>query len=101
MEKIDSLKDVIGAKVAIMVEIVMHILDCSYSDAYYIIVGSDTYHLMQEQVYKTLHDSPQANLSDIGEELRKAGNKLGQMIADTNIKRAMLQMREENIRKND
>ena len=54
---------------------------------------------MQEQVYKTLHDSPQANLSDIGEELRKAGNKLGQMITDTNIKRAMLQMREENIRK--
>ena len=29
MGKIDSLKDVIEAKVAIMVEIVMHILGCS------------------------------------------------------------------------
>ena len=51
---------------------------------------------MKSLDYATLHDSPQANLCDIGKELRMAGNPLGDRITSQSITNAMLRLREKN-----
>ncbi|MBQ3164501.1 MAG: hypothetical protein IJC02_08190 [Lachnospiraceae bacterium] len=102
MEKVmerDSIQDVILEKVSIIIDIMMSILGCSYSEAYEIIVNTKTYHFLQERDYGTLHDSPQANLSSIGEELRQINNDIGNVITDENIKKAMIAMRNANLKK--
>jgi hypothetical protein len=98
MEKIISITDdVVLEKVSIMIDILMQILNCSYSDAYNIIIKSRTYSFLIQKDYSTMHDSPQANLSSIGEELRIANNHLGKNITDENIKVAMLKLRQHNL----
>lgn len=99
MEK--EIADVINEKAAIIIEIMIEILNCSYSDAYNIVVNTKVYQYMNQLDYSTLHDSPQANLSAIGEELRQNNNRLGNLITDDNIKKAMLSMREKNLQHND
>lgn len=93
---IDTTESVILEKVAIIIDILMIILNCSYSEAYSIITKSKMYYSLQERDYGTLHDSPQANLSSIGVELRQKNNLLGNRITDENIKKAMLSMIERN-----
>ena len=95
----DYTKDVICAKVSIIIDTMISILGCSYSEAYEIIVNTKTYHFLQERDYGTLHDSPQANLSSIGEELRQKNNDIGNVITDENIKKAMIAMRNANLKK--
>lgn len=99
MVKIDKdMEKVIDAKVAIMIEILMIILNCSYSDAYNLVRGSKTYGYLLNLDYATLHDSPQANLSSIGEELRNCNINTGHIITDDNIKKAMIHLREINMK---
>lgn len=97
MEKVAETELVIQEKISIMIEIVMTITGCEYSDAYKMITASKTYSYMKAYDYSVLHDSPQANLSDIGEELRNSNNKLGVIITENNIKKAMLKIREKNL----
>lgn len=100
MEEMKKINNVILEKMSIMIDIMIKILGCEYSDAYGIIIRSKTYSLLQKGNYSALHDSPQANLSSIGQELRESMNtehqKLGNALTDQNIKKAMLLMIEEN-----
>ena len=98
--KIDKeMETVIDAKVAIMIEILMVILNCNYSDADKIVRNSATYGYLLHLDYATLYDSPQANLSSIGQELRNHNVNIGSNITDANIKKAMLHLREINMKK--
>lgn len=100
MEKeIDRDKCVLDEKISVIIELLMIILDCVYSDAYHIIIQSKTYKYMENLDYATLHDSPQANLSDIGSELRERNHPLGDKITDENIKKAVLYLRSLNKKK--
>lgn len=92
-------ENVILEKVSIIIDIMMLILNCSYSDAYEVITKSKTYSFLQQKDYCTLHDSPQANLSSIGKELRENNIDIGFRITDDNIKLAMIKMREQNLNK--
>lgn len=73
-------------KVSIMIDIMMALLNKPYSDCYALIVGSTTYRLLVSHDISVLHDSPQANLIDIGKELREKGIKEGQYITEEAIK---------------
>lgn len=77
-------------KLSIMTELLIIILNYDYSEAYDIIVKSQTYKWLKDLDYATMYDSPQANLSSIGEELRASNNPLGTKITDENIKKAMI-----------
>lgn len=92
-----SLNETLQEKIAVMLDILVTILSCSYSEAYGIINSSDVYRLLKENNYPTVYDSPQANLSMIGRELRLKNNPVGNIITDANIKRAMQIMRRHNI----
>lgn len=94
--KIITGKDTIYLRLSIMIELLMIILDCRYSEAYKIIVKSKTYKYLVEEDFATLYDSPQANLSDIGKELRENHNRLGMKITDQNIIKATTFLREQN-----
>lgn len=94
----NDLDGVVLEKIAIMIDIMITMFKCSYSDAYAIISKSEVYRLMKEYNYAILHDSPQANLSMIGEELRLNNNPIGKVITNENIKRAMMIMREKNLK---
>lgn len=96
--KIDDLNNVILEKIAIMIDIMMVILNCSYSDAYSIIQYSKAYTDLKEYNYAQLHDSPQANLADIGEELRMQSNSIGNLLTYENIILAMKKLREINLK---
>ena len=103
MEKADKMlehENMLLEKIAIMIDIMMIILNCSYSDAYGLIVNSKTYNYLKQMDYSTIHDSPQANLSSIGKELRDAGVDTGYSITDNNIKLAMKKMRNDNLKQN-
>lgn len=98
MEKVKKdIESSILEKVAIIIDIMICILGCSYSEAYEIVTKSKTFYYLQQKDYSTLHDSPQANLASIGEELRQNKNALGCKITPENIKKAMLSMREANL----
>ncbi len=99
MEKI-AMKEVILEKVAIMIELLITILNCGYSDAFAIITNSETYEYMKNGDYTTLHDSPQANLSEIGLALRKVNNPIGFQITDEKILQAMINLRQQNSKTN-
>ena len=93
-----SIDDSTFERISIMIDIMMVILKCSYSDAYSLIINSNTFQYLQQKDYGTLHDSPQANLASIGEELRIKKIEVGEHITDTNIARAMLIMRENYLK---
>lgn len=98
MEKmINNVENVILQKVSIIIDIMMNILNCTYSDAYEIVTNSKTYYFLQQSDYSTLHDSPQANLASIGEELRNQNIPLGNYITNDRIKKAMIDMRKANL----
>lgn len=80
----------------IIINIMMQITNCSYSDAYEIIINTSVFKQLEELDYSTLYDSPQANLSSIGKELREKDIELGYLITDANIKKAMFNMRSNN-----
>ena len=82
-------------RISIMIDIMIIILRCSYSDTYSIIIKSKTFAYLQQKDYATLHDSPQANSASIGEELRNANNILGTKITNASIKEAMRIMRNK------
>ena len=92
-----SLNETLQEKIAVMLDILVTLLSCSYSDAFEIISSSNVYKLLKENNYPTVYDSPQANLSMIGQELRLKNNPVGNIITDANIKRAMQIMRRRNI----
>lgn len=96
-ENITDADDIILEKMSIIIDIMMQITNCSYSDAYSVIIKSEMYHHLKQMDYSTLHDSPQANLSSIGKELREHNISLGLMLTDDNIKKAMLEMRNRNL----
>lgn len=93
MEKI-IMEDSLLQRIAIMIDIMITILECSYSEAYSVIIKTKTFNFLQQKDYATLHDSPQANLASIGEELRNANIPIGDKITNSNIKKAMILMRK-------
>lgn len=97
MEKVKETELVIQEKLSIMIELLMTITNCEYSDAYRVIAASKTYRYLKAYDYSALHDSPQANLCDIGKELRSQNHRLGQVITENNIKKAILKLREINL----
>ena len=92
--------NVILEKISIIIDIMMQITKCSYSDAYSVIIKSEMFYHLKHMDYSTLHDSPQANLASIGAELRRNNNKLGLLLTDDNIKKAMKEMRNSNLKRN-
>lgn len=99
MEKEKKINSVIKEKLAIMIDLVMHITGSSYCEAYMLIKASKTYKELENNNFCVMYDSPQANLSAIGDELRALGNPLGNLITDKNIAMTMLRMREINMSK--
>lgn len=95
MEKI-KLDDSLLERIAIIIEIVMVITNCSYSDAYELVTNTRTYKFLTIKDYSTIHDSPQANLSSMGNDLRRINNPIGNKITDENIKQAMRILREQS-----
>ena len=96
--KITAKDDVILEKISIIIDIMMQITKCSYSDAYSVIITSETFNHLKQKDYSTLNDSPQANLASIGAELRRNNNKLGLLLTDDNIKNAMKEIRDTNLK---
>ena len=90
--------DVTLEKVAIMIELIMTITNCRYSDAYKIITKSNVYSRLVSKEYSNVHDSPQANLSSIGVELRANIDHLGDVITDENIIKAFRKLRDINLK---
>ena len=72
-----------------MKDLLVKILSCTDNEAEEIIKNSETYYWLCKKDYATLYESPQANLSSIGEELRKKNNPLGLLVTDENIKICM------------
>lgn len=66
-------EDTLWLRLCIMIELLMEILNCRYSKAYSIIIQSETYYWLVQEDFATMYDSPQANLDDIGRELRETG----------------------------
>lgn len=104
MESMDYVYDEIQAddvtleKVAIMIELIMTITNCRYSDAYSIITKSNVYSRLVRKEYSDVHDSPQANLSSIGAELRDKMEPLGNVLTDENIIKAVRKLRDINLK---
>lgn len=94
-----NIDDGMQARIAIIINIIIQITHCSYSEAREIIINSETFYRLKQGNYSTLYDSQQANLSSIGEELRRSNNRLGLLITDDNIRKAMLEMREANLKR--
>ena len=94
-----NIDDGMQARIAIIINIIIQITHCSYSEAREIIINSETFNRLKQGNYSTLYDSPQANLSSIGEELRRNNNRLGLLITDDNIRKAMLEMRKANLKR--
>ena len=94
-----NIDDGMRARIAIIIKIIIQIIHCSYSEAREIILKSETFIRLKQGNYSTLYDSPQANLSSIGEELRRSNNRLGLLITDDNIRKAMLETREANLKR--
>jgi hypothetical protein len=86
-------------QVSIMIELMMKILNCSYSDAYKVIKNSETYYYLNRHDFAMLYDSPQANLSSIGQELRDKHDILGNYITDENIIDVVWKTRQMNLMK--
>lgn len=79
-------EEAILEKVSIMIDIMMALFNMSYSDCYALIVASNTYNLMLNGDISALHDSPQANLIEIGKELRNCKNPIGSKLTEETIK---------------
>lgn len=60
----------------IIEDILTEILSCTKSDAHNIIIASQMYKNLEKNDYSTIYDSPQANLSSLGQELRESNNPL-------------------------
>jgi hypothetical protein len=84
-------------RLSIMMDVLTQILKCSQSEAHNIIINSETYKWLVDKDYSTLYDSPQANLSSIGQELREHNNSLGRLITDENITTAILKLRNKRV----
>lgn len=80
----------------IIEDILIEILSCTKSDAHNIIIASQMYKNLEQNDYSTLYDSPQANLSSLGQELKESNNPLGYSITDDSIRTAMIKMRCNN-----
>lgn len=83
-------------RLEIIEDILAEILNCTKSDAYSIMMASQIYKNLEQNDYSTIYDSPQANLSSLGQELRESNNPLGYSITDDNIRAAMIKMRVNN-----
>ena len=79
----------------IIEDILTEILSCTKSDAHSIVIASQMYKNLEQNDYSTLYDSPQANLSSLGQELRESNNPLGYSITDDNIRTAMIKMKNK------
>lgn len=82
-------------RLEIIENIITEILNCTKSDAHSIVIASQMYKNLEQNDYTTLYDSPQANLSSLGQELRESNNYLGYSITDGNIRKAMIKMRNK------
>ena len=82
----DNKQEIIKVKLSILIDIFMKITNYTYEKSYEIIVNTDVYNHLINLDYATLYDSPQANLSDIGKELRNNGIEIGNLITDKVIK---------------
>ena len=80
----------------IIEDILTEILSCTKSDAHSIVIASQMYKNLEQNDYSTLYDSPQANLSSLGQELRESNNPFGYSITDDNIRSVMIKMRGNN-----
>lgn len=83
-------------RIDIIEDMLIEILNCTKSDAHSIVIASQMYKNLEQNDYSTLYDSPQANLSSLGQELRESNNPLGYNITDDNIRTAMVKMRDNN-----
>lgn len=83
-------------RLEIVENMITEILNCTKSDAHNIIIASQMHKNLEQNDYSTLYDSPQANLSSLGQELRESNNPLGYNITDDNIRAAMVKMRNNN-----
>lgn len=84
-------------RLSIMIELLTVIWNCKYSDAFIVIENTKVYNNIAGD-YGTTYESPQSNVSRIGEELRLSGNKLGYAVTDENIRSAVLSIRKMNLR---
>lgn len=84
----------------IMIELLTVIWNCKYSDAFIVIENTKVYNNNNILAgdYGTTYESPQSNVSRIGEELRLSRNKLGYAVTDENIRLAVLSIRNRNMK---
>lgn len=85
-------------KLSIMIDIMIGITNLSYYECYKILEDTYTVKKLHDNNFSIMHDSPQANLSDIGKELRSRGLKIGEKITDDNIIRYTWQTRKRNLK---
>lgn len=85
-------------KLSIMIDIMIGITNLSYYECYKTL--EDTYVVKQlhDNNFPIMHDSPQANLSEIGKELRSKGLEIGEKITDDNIISYTWQTRQRNLK---
>ena len=96
-KKINKLNEDSVERLSIMIELLMTIWNCKYSDAYMVIENTRVYNNILSGDYGTTYESPQSNVSRIGDELRHSGNRLGNSVTDDNIRLAVMSIRNKNI----
>lgn len=96
-KKINKLNEDSVERLSIIIELLTIIWNCKYSDAFMIIENTKVYNNILAGDYGTTYESPQSNVSRIGEELRLSGNKLGYAVTDENIRLAVLSIRNRNL----
>lgn len=82
-------------RLEIIENILTEILNCTKSDVHSIVIASQMYKNLEQNDYSTLYDSPQANLSSLGQESKESNNPLGYSITDDSIRVAMIKMRNK------
>lgn len=97
-KKINKLNEDSVERLSIMIELLTIIWNCKYSDAFMVIENTKVYNNILAGDYGTTYESPQSNVSRIGEELRHNGNKLGNVVTDENIRLAVLRIRNRNMK---
>lgn len=84
------------SKVSSIIEILMKMLNCSYTDAFKIVAESSVFKAFIEGDNATLYQSAPCCIEDIGRELRTKGIPCAMLFSSENITKAILAVREEN-----
>lgn len=88
-------------KIINIIEIIMELLNCSYTKAFNIARKSEVFEALYEGDQATLYQSAPCCVEDIGRELQSKGDKLADYFSENNINNTINKVRQRNIEKKE